>query len=323
MIPFRSSDAERWDAFVPETAQGVFLHTRRFISYHRDRFRDMSLLFEDDDGRLRAVLPAAQSVEDPALVISHPGITFGGLLHDPKCTPEEIQNYFTATADHFRAAGLKRLLCRMVPAHVQRRPVALDQHAIWLFGGKLVRRDLWNVLDLTRERTVSSGHKYRIKQARKNGVVCFRGKPEHYAAFHALLTGNLQKRFGVSPVHTVSELLTIQKLFPSDIDLWIASDANNDILAGVWVFRHTAFVWHTQYIAAAEAGKEKSANHSLLDMIIQEASTQGVRYFSFGASTEASGQAVNSGLFAFKSGFGAGSVTQDFFELELREGLRT
>ncbi len=317
LIPFTSGDAERWDAFVPKTAQGVFLHTRRFLSYHGDRFYDMSLLFEDDKGQLRALLPAALSPGNPELAISHPGITFGGLLHEPNCTPEEIHDYVAATLDRFRSTGLKRFLCRMTPAHLRRAPVALNEHAFWLFGGKIVRRDLWNVLYLGEQRSVRSGHKYCFKHARKNGVVCFRGNTEHYSALHAILTENLRKRYGVSPVHSISELLAIQALVPSDVDLWIASDANGEVLAGVWLFRYSASVWHTQYIAAADAGREKSASHLLLETIIQEALTQRVLYFSFGASTEASGREINSGLYAFKSGFGAGSETQDFYEFEL------
>jgi hypothetical protein len=316
-IPFKASDAERWDAFVPETAQGVFLHTRRFLSYHRDRLRDMSLLFEDDKGRLRAVLPAALSVEDPALVISHPGITFGGLLHDPSCKPEEIQEFVGAILNHFRSAGIKRFLYRMVPTHVQQIPVALDQHALWLSGGKLVRRDLWNVLDLTSERIVSTGHKRHFNHAKKSGVVCFRGTPDHYASFHSILSDNLKRKYCVSPVHSVAELLTIRDLFPRDTDLWIAGHQHEEILAGVWVFHHTASVWHTQYIASTEKGQQASATHLLLEMIISEALRCGVRYLSFGASTEASGRTVNTGLYEFKARFGAGSVTQDFFELDL------
>jgi hypothetical protein len=317
VILFKASDAERWDAFIPETAQGVFLHTRRFISYHRDRFCDMSLLFEDDNGRLRAVLPAARSLEDPALVISHPGITFGGLLHDPRCTPGEIQDYFAATVDHFRAAGLKRLLCRMVPTHVQRAPVALDQHAIWLFSGKLVRRDLWNVLDLTRERIISNGHKRHFTHAKKSGVICVRGKSDHYASFHSILSDNLKKKYGVAPVHSAAELLAIQELFPCDIDLWIASRQHGEILAGVWVFHHTASVWHTQYIASTDKGQHLSATHLLLETITSEALRCGIRCLSFGASTENSGLAVNAGLFEFKSRFGAGSTVHDFYNIDL------
>jgi hypothetical protein len=317
VLSFTSGDAERWDAFVPGTAQGVFLHTRRFLSYHRDRFRDISLLFENDKGQLRAVFPAALSLEDPSLVISHPGITFGGLLHDPKCTPEEVRDYVAALLDHFRAMGLKRFLYRSVPTHVLRKPVALDQHALWLLGGKLARRDLWNVLDLTAEHPLITNHKRCIKRAVSNGVICFRGALKHWTAFHTMLAENLKRRYGVLPVHSVHELLTIQELFPSETDLWLAGDASGGMLAGVWVFRHNASVWHTQYIAATDEGREKAAGHLLMETIIQEASNHHVRFLSFGASSEASGREINSGLFAFKSGFGAGSSTQDFYEFDL------
>ena len=42
--PYRNEDAVAWDEMVAHCPMATFLHTRRFLAYHLDRFRDVSLL---------------------------------------------------------------------------------------------------------------------------------------------------------------------------------------------------------------------------------------------------------------------------------------
>jgi hypothetical protein len=44
---YAEQDAEAWDKLVVESWNGTFLHQRRFLSYHGDRFQDLSLIIED------------------------------------------------------------------------------------------------------------------------------------------------------------------------------------------------------------------------------------------------------------------------------------
>jgi lipid II:glycine glycyltransferase (peptidoglycan interpeptide bridge formation enzyme) len=74
--------------------------------------------------------------------------------------------------------------------------------------------------------------------------------------------------------------------------------------------------WHTQYIASTADGRDLCATHLLFDGIIQEAEKRGVRFVSFGRSSEEGGR-LNRGLFAFKSGFGAGAVCHDTYLVSL------
>ena len=89
------------------------------------------------------------------------------------------------------------------------------------------------------------------------------------------------------------------------------------MLAGVMLFRLHEDCWHTQYIAANKVGRELHATDFLLEELIRRAQEERVKQFSFGSSTDQNGKNLNSGLFGFKAGFGAGSVTQDFYEVSL------
>jgi Acetyltransferase (GNAT) domain len=317
LIPYTPDQATRWDAFVPASAQGTFLHTRRFLSYHRDRFVDRSLLIEDDNGRLRAVLPAALSLADTTVVVSHPGITFGGLLHDPNCRPHEVTETLTAILQFYRSNSIRSLLYRSVPTHAQFQPVALDQHALWLLGGTLVRRDLWNVIELRVKREVSRTVRRGMLRAQESGIRVELASADDYVAFHAALSRSLEDRHGVAPVHTLAELLEMRMLFPTEVELWIARNPANQLIAGNLMFRYNERTWHAQYTATNEESRDMSVGKLLIQTIIAAKEAEGATCFSFGASTEALGRTLNSGLFEYKARFGDGSAVQDFIELKL------
>lgn len=59
-------------------------------------------------------------------------------------------------------------------------------------------------------------------------------------------------------------------------------------------------------------------NH-LIEHIIRKLRGAGTKTLSFGASTEPGGIEINSGLYAFKAGFGRSSATLDVYELSLRD----
>src|SRR4051795_11955064 len=82
VAPFELSHAAEWDALVARAPAGTFLHTQRFLSYHEDRFEDASVVLRDRRGRLIAVMPGAVDPSDRNRVSSHPGATFGGVVHD-------------------------------------------------------------------------------------------------------------------------------------------------------------------------------------------------------------------------------------------------
>ncbi|HEY0006603.1 MAG TPA: hypothetical protein VGB17_17610, partial [Pyrinomonadaceae bacterium] len=81
VLRYTETDAEMWDEFISQAPMSTFLHTRRFLSYHGNRFRDASLLLMDQHNRLAGVLPAAVDKGNERRVVSHPGITYGGWLH--------------------------------------------------------------------------------------------------------------------------------------------------------------------------------------------------------------------------------------------------
>ena len=79
IILYEASMAKDWDAFCQLSQSATFQHTRKFLSYHGQRFQDVSLLVVVD-GEISAIFPAALSPQDNGWVISHPGAAFGSLI---------------------------------------------------------------------------------------------------------------------------------------------------------------------------------------------------------------------------------------------------
>ncbi len=314
---YERTDDAAWDEFVAGSAMGTFLHTRRFLGYHGARFRDASVVLEDE-GKCAGLVPAAIDPRDETCIITHPGSTFGGLLTTSHARVADVEHMIDLVLSHYRNQGFRRLTYKSIPTLFHALPTQLDVYSLWRKGGQLTRCDLWNTIRLGEPRRHSKGHKWSLNKARKLDVqVDARKDDSSYQAFHHLLETCLAERHAAKPVHSNEEVRTLRDLFPDAIMLWMAHASDGELLATTWIFGHGQRAWHAQYIASSPRGRDQCAVDLLLETVIVEAESQGVRWFSFGACTEDGGRALNEGLYNFKASFGGGSSVQQFFEFEL------
>ena len=310
---YTDADAATWDALVADAPMGTLLHTRRYLSYHGDRFADRSLLIHDDE-RLIAVLPAALDPDDPSVVVSHPGVTYGGLVHTGALTGGPALDALAAVQAFFAAAGASSLVYKAVPSVYHRRPSLDDRYALWHAGARLSRVDLSTAIDLSDPGRRGSRRTRGLKRARKEGLEVRTGR-EQAAPLWPVLAAVLGARHGVRPVHTLEEILLLQDRFPEEID-FITGWLDDELVAGVVLFK-TPSTHHAQYIAAADRGTAVGALDLLFAHCIEAATAAKARYFNFGISTEEAGRVLNRGLHAFKADFGGGGVVHEVFDLPL------
>lgn len=316
--PYTEADAAAWDGWVDQAACGTFLHMRRFLSYHGRRFTDRSLVCEDGKGRIAGVFPAALKPDEPACVVSHPGATYGGLLHRAASGAGEVEEMLAGVIEHYRSQGLARLEYKSVPPHLHSTFSQADVHAVWKRGAEIARRDLWGVVSLGDAPRWSTHHQREIARAQKKDTkVCIEDSDDAYRQFHGVLEACLVERHGVAPVHSREEMIDLRDRFPRDIALWLGRNGSGGVLAGCWVFMFATRAWHTQYIASTPQGRERGATYLVLDGLLREAVRNRVAFLSFGSSTEDGGRRLNSGLHDFKAGFGADAVCHDIYNLVL------
>src|SRR5258708_12020166 len=68
---YESRHEDAWEELVTRSANGNMMHTRRFISYHRDRFRDRSAMVKNR-ARLVGAFPAPQHPPTPTPSLTPP-----------------------------------------------------------------------------------------------------------------------------------------------------------------------------------------------------------------------------------------------------------
>ena len=310
---YTPADAERWDSFCAEALGATFLHTRRFLSYRGERFMDRSLIFEDG-ARWLGVLPAAQSLSQPVHVVSHPGITYGGVLHDGALRGEGLLDALQAARAHYAAAGYTSLLYKPVPHIYHRAPAQDDLYALFRLDAKRVRCDLSSCIDLAHPLPVSERRRRALKKAQRAGLTLESGA--HLADdLWPVIEANLAERHSQKPVHTSAEIQLLLERFPQAIHITVAR-LEKQAIAGTVLFI-AGGVCHTQYIASNALGHETGALDLVFDRQITEARDMKAQFFDFGISNEDGGRSLNEGLHRFKSEFGAGGVVHEFYEIDL------
>jgi hypothetical protein len=317
--PFESDAAVEWDDLVARAPMATFLHTRRFLGYHGDRFEDVSLLIRDGRDKLVAVLPAAVDPAGGSRVSSHPGITYGGLVHAGDVVGERMLEVLGAVARHYGELGFESLSYKAVPHIYHRVPSLDDVYALFRHRAVLDRCDLSTAIDLDARRAPSDRRRRALRKAEASDVQLV-GGPARVEEFWRLLEANLESRHGASPVHDPDEIRLLHSLFPTEIE-FVFAEVDGRIVAGLVLF-HTPRVTHVQYAAADDEGRKMSALDHAIEHCIEEARQRGVRFFNLGVSTESEGHFLNDGLHKYKVEFGGGGVVHQFFELGLGGGAR-
>lgn len=310
---YEHSDAEEWDEFCKTTQQGTFLHSRRFLSYHGERFRDRSLVLKRDDAIL-ALLPAAEKLGDSETVVSHPGITYGGLLHSGKVMGGDTIEVFQSVVTHYAQLGYKRFIYKAVPRIYHQVPCDDDLYAMFRLGATRIRCDLSSTINLTNRLPLSSRRKRSLIKAKKAGVTIECGL-HLLQSIWEILKENLKNKHNAEPVHTLAEITHLADLFPENIQSDCAM-IDGEIIAGVITFK-TATCLHAQYIASSEKGYNTSALDIIFQNAITKASKSGCQWFDFGTSNENQGLILNQGLYRFKSEFGGGGMAYESYQIQI------
>jgi len=270
------------------------------------------LVIADDE--LVGVFPAARLLTERATVCSHPGSTYGGLVGTEWLTGAKSLISFEALARYYAGKGFTHLLYKAVPHIYHRRPAQDDLYSLQRIGARRCRADLAAVIDLANRGAASSRRSRGFKKAQTSGITVSVGA-QYLPLFWPVLKENLYKRHGVRPVHTEDELALLMDRFPESISLHVAMQAD-EVVAGIVVF-DSERVRHSQYIGAAEVGRELGGLDAVFERCIREALERGFRFFSFGVSTESEGEVLNDGLHTFKAEFGASGIVHEFYELPL------
>ena len=303
-----------WDRWCSAAANvnATFLHTRRFLGYHKDRFDDRSVLLYQSD-RLSAVVPAAVSMLARDVVDSHPGATYGGVVHAGDLGGARMIEAMDALKRHYGEQGFKTLLYKPMPWHFASMPSGDDVYALFRHDARRIGCNLACVVDLLSPGPRSERRRRGLRKALRTATVV-----EDMALLGEvwdIIVENLARKHDARPVHSLDEVAELAALFPESIKLR-AARVEGRLEAGVVLF-NTPRVWRAQYIGSSDVGYSISALDAVFDDAIAAAGSAGARYFDFGTSNAEAGRVLNDGLFRFKAEFGGGGVVHEIYALSL------
>jgi hypothetical protein len=298
--------AGAWDEVVRAARARHFMFERAYMDYHGDRFADASWFVLLND-RPIAVLPASRDGDE---VVSHGGLTFGGLLSRPELTTARAVSALGALTSALRADGVRRLVYKPMPHPYHLAPAEEDLHALSAGGAQLIRREVTAAVAPGARPAYSEERRRAVAKAATHPLEL--GESDSLEEFWALLRETLAERHGVEPVHSAAEMRLLAGRFPGRIRVFTASDAG-EVVAGTVIFE-TPSVAHSQYIAASPRGRELHALDALFDHLLTQV-FHGV-WFDFGISNERDGR-INAGLLRNKEGYGARALVHDRYLLDL------
>ena len=311
---------QTWNEFVKQSRQGTFLFDRNYMDYHQDRFHDHSLMIYYKD-KLYALLPANEVVsasnnEIPQKeLVSHQGLTYGGLLTCNKMTAELTCETFEAIGNYLKQEGFSKLTYKAIPWIYHKIPSEEDLYALILVGkASLSAREISTTILLQNKLRFSEQRRRGVNKAKKNSLIIRQSSQEDVFAFWNILNNNLQQKYHTRPVHSNEELQLLMSRFPENI-IGYSVLKDEEVIAGTIIFI-TPQVIHTQYIGASEKGKEEGALDLLFDYLINQKKWN-APYFDFGKSTEDRGNYLNTNLIHQKEGFGGRGVAYDTYEWTL------
>jgi hypothetical protein len=271
------------------------------------------LVLRDDDGHLVGVLPAAADLADRETVVSHPGATYGGIVHGRRLRAGRVVQALEAAVEAYRSHGFRRFVYKLMPSIFHTVPSEDDRYALFRVGAERSRCDLSAAVDLAHRGPVSV-RRSRLVELEKLGIG-IRRDLDDLDAYWRMLTQNLADRHTRTPVHTVSEMRELMNRFPADIVL-VTAQLDGELLAGTVLFK-TRRVTHTQYLASSQRGRSLRALDYVLEDCISAAANEKMTYVSFGISTNQDCLVLNDGLQRFKMKFGAGSIVHETYTVRL------
>ncbi|TDS66249.1 GNAT family N-acetyltransferase [Myroides indicus] len=307
IIPYTACYRKEWDYFVQSRAKnGTFLFERGFMEYHQHRFEEMSILIVDNN-TIKAIFPANR---DGSTVISHQGLTYGGLICDMGINLENYIQYFKLLLKYYSNLDIEEILIKDIPPIYSCVFSEEISYIAFLLNAHLYRRDVLSVIDLKRKLPFSENRRRMCRKASSKKY--FVSETADFSSFwNSILIPRLKEKYNVNPVHTLNEIELLKQCFPNQIRQFNVYNTQCEIVGGVTVFE-TQKVAHLQYIAGKEQGNKDGALDFLQKKIIEDIFAD-KDFFDFGISNEDNGKTLNKGLLHWKEGFGARTVIQDFY----------
>ena len=308
--PYRESDYANWNAFIGQAKNATFLFHRDFMEYHKDRFKDFSLMIFNNE-KLIAVLPANR-VGD--IVYSHQGLTYGGLVYSTKLNGEKVENILNSLVSFFKENDVQSFYFKPIPLFYTLKGNAEMDFFMLKKGAFLDKKEMNLGINLSLPLTIS---KSKLKHFRKIEELDLELVEEQQLElfWKLVLEPRLLEKYDAKPVHTLKEITALKEKFPKNIKQFSVY-FEDVIIAGVTILE-TETVVKSQYGATTKKGEELRALDFLFINLIQKYKSEGKLFFDMGIVNEDNEKGYHAGLLKQKEELGCSVYSQDFYKMNL------
>jgi hypothetical protein len=219
IIQYSERWKEKWDSFVNKSNNGTIFHLQKFLDYHpKNRFQFNHLIFLDK-GNIKAILPGSAKnhiYESPI------GASYGSLVTmDVKFA--EAMDLVSLLLEYGKNNGIKEFILTSAPMVYERHPNQnLDFAMLWQ-GFEYSLHYISSAIKIEKEIDIIS----RFSPTTRRNVRTSLENPdirveinERYDEFYPILIEN-KARHNVKPTHSLEELISLSKLLPDNLRLFM------------------------------------------------------------------------------------------------------
>lgn len=318
-----------WDDFVKNSINGTIFHEQKFISYHKNKFNDSSLLFYKN-GKLITVFPAAIIEKNNKIILkSHPGTSYGGFVLNDTLALKDVFEIIKLLEQFCNDNNIEIIEFRHSPNIFRKLPIDQLDFALSFNNYSRIDEELSTCFPLEAYKSLeiekmidlfdNSGRskaKKNISKAIKEGLLFRELVESEYENYYDILCSNLKKH-NAQPVHSFKEINLLKKLYPKRIRLY-GVFKERELAAGYLIFNINQLGNHIFYGSINYKFQEFRPTSYGLFMLMNTFANEGDQYLNMGISTEDGGKIINWNLFAFKESFNGTGINRYYWQKILK-----
>lgn len=306
LIKYTNDKFDLWDDFVNKLSlNGTIFHTMKFLSYHKDKFEDNSLMIYDKNN-LIALFPCCKFNGE---FFSHKGSTYGGIVilekyYELKKLTEIIDKIY----DYYNG----NLYLKLSETVYFKNNIKNDLLNFILSQKCKQYQDISLYFNINKNSNLidsfpkNDNKRLLLKYIKNNSEnITFESSDnlDDYKNYYYLLEKFLSEKNNVKPLHTLDEFILLKDLLGKNQFLFLSKDSNGEILSGALVFLINNNTYYTVYLMT-NYEKKHSQVFYLLYELFNFAKKNNINIVNLGACSKDGGKEILYSKYDFKSSCG-------------------
>ncbi len=282
ILNFTNKSPDEWDDFIASSGNGTIFHTRKFLQYHENKFKDREFFigFKQSKKLVACISYSIEERNGVRTLLSPYGASYGGFVFADAPSYKTVELVIENFLEHIQSLKIQEVYLAF-PIEACSK-FCQDTIFSVLLGNGFVSsvRDLTSVYVKHNEGKFSKRARRSFLKAQKLGVEYHEDAP--FEDFWKVVNATYKKH-GVPPTHSAKEYQKLNSFFGNKIS-WKVCYLNGTPISALGTFRITNSVDSAFYLCQ-DPKYQDSQSLSYLIISYIKALPKNVSYFSFGTVT--------------------------------------